>query len=53
MAVHRHRKVILVVAGALLCGTASAKDRPVSGLIPKAQKPIPMDGKLTGGTERS
>lgn len=48
MAIHRHPKVILVLVLALLCGTASAEDKPVAGLIPKAQEPIPMDGKLTG-----
>lgn len=29
-------------------GTASAQDKPIVGLIPKAQKPIAFDGKLTG-----
>jgi hypothetical protein len=29
-------------------GVASAKEKPTVGLIPKAQKPIALDGKLTG-----
>jgi hypothetical protein len=29
-------------------GTGSAREKPVVGLIPKAQKPIAMDGTLTG-----
>jgi hypothetical protein len=35
--------VLLAVWGA---PTAPAKDKPVVGLIPKAQKPVQMDGKL-------
>src|SRR6266403_1378232 len=38
----------LVLLGATFSGTASAQEKPVVGLIPKAQKPIAFDGKLTG-----
>src|SRR5205814_6790901 len=32
-----------------LCATAApAQEKPVVGLIPKAQKPVKMDGKLEG-----
>jgi Carbohydrate family 9 binding domain-like len=45
----RGRILILVVfVGAISCGAACAEGKPVVGLIPKAQKPIPMDGKLAG-----
>src|SRR3982751_4974468 len=40
---------ILLLGLVTICaGTASAQENPVVGLIPKAQKPILMDGKLTG-----
>src|SRR6516162_2751329 len=37
----------LIVLAAIAAPT-SAQEKPVVGLIPKAQKPIVMDGKLTG-----
>jgi hypothetical protein len=39
---------LFVLAGVFLPGSSNAQEMPVVGLIPKAQKPIPMDGKLTG-----
>ena len=48
MFTHRQLQVVLVLVGAISSGLASAQDKPVVGLIPKAQKPILMDGKLTG-----
>jgi Carbohydrate family 9 binding domain-like len=44
---HRLISLALVVfLGAILSGTAAAQEKPVVGLIPKAQKPITMDGRL-------
>jgi len=44
---HRSNSLALAVfLGAILSGTAPAQEKPVVGLIPKAQKPITMDGKL-------
>src|SRR5438876_10859848 len=37
---------LLVLLATLVGGAASAKEHQVVGLIPKAQKPITMDGKL-------
>jgi hypothetical protein len=48
MAMQRNLQVLLVFVGAFSGGAASAQEKPLVGLIPKAQKPIPMDGKLTG-----
>src|SRR5438132_14196165 len=48
MAIQRKLQVLLVLLGAIVPGAASAQEKPVAGLIPKAQKPIKMDGKLTG-----
>ena len=39
---------LLVILLGMVPGTAHAQDKPVVGLIPKAQKPIAFDGKLTG-----
>src|SRR5712692_9699994 len=38
---------LLALVGALASGAASAQEKPVVGLIPKAHKPVTMDGKLT------
>src|SRR4051812_14422370 len=47
--VRRTRLPILVALwGALLAAPASGQEKPVVGLIPKARKPVAMDGKLTG-----
>jgi hypothetical protein len=43
-----HQPLTLLMALAALATPTSAQDKPVVGLIPKAQKPIPLDGKLTG-----
>lgn len=48
MSIQRKLPVLLVLASAFSDPTASAAEKPVVGLIPKAQKPIAMDGKLTG-----
>src|ERR1700733_11090605 len=40
--------LLLLVLAAVSSGSATAQEKPVVGLIPKAQKAIPMDGKLTG-----
>src|SRR5437763_7030794 len=44
----RKNLLILVSLCAAIISPASAQDKPVVSLIPKAQKPIAMDGKLTG-----
>src|ERR1700722_19759153 len=45
---HRSKSLILVVVlVATFPGSAQAQEKPIVGLIPKAQKPIKMDGKLT------
>jgi hypothetical protein len=41
------RTFFLFLLVAIFSGTASAQEKPVVGLIPKAQKPLKMDGKLT------
>src|SRR5258708_3108839 len=48
MSIHRKLHVLLVLVGVFAAGTAPAQEKSVVGLIPKAQKPIAMDGKLTG-----
>src|SRR5437764_14193252 len=48
MSIHRKLHVLLVLVGVFSSGAAPAQEKPVVGLIPKAQKPVPMDGKLTG-----
>jgi hypothetical protein len=40
------RILALVLLGFLVPCVSSAQEKPVVGLIPKAQKPIKMDGKL-------
>jgi hypothetical protein len=47
MAIPPKQQTLLFLVGAFLSGTVSAGEKPVVGLIPKAQKPIAMDGKLT------
>jgi acetyl esterase len=45
---HRLKASILfVVSGAFFVNAALAQEKAIVGLIPKAQKPIKMDGKLT------
>jgi hypothetical protein len=43
-----HRSLLLCIAFAALASPAAAQEKPVVGLIPKAQQAIPFDGKLTG-----
>jgi hypothetical protein len=43
---HSNSLALIVFLAAILSGTASAQEKPVVGLIPKARKPIKMDGKL-------
>lgn len=40
------RLLILVVLGGAIVPSASAQEKPIVGLIPKAKKPIILDGKL-------
>jgi hypothetical protein len=40
--------IVLTLLSVNCLDTASAQEKPVVGLIPKAQKPIVLDGKLTG-----
>jgi hypothetical protein len=47
MTYFRNLKLLLAIV-AISAGPAMAQEKPVVGLIPKTQKPIPMDGKLTG-----
>jgi len=42
------RSLTLLFVLAAIASPAWAQTKPVVGLIPKARKPIPMDGKLTG-----
>jgi hypothetical protein len=39
---------LVFLAATAIAGPARPEDKPVVGLIPKAGKPLPMDGKLTG-----
>lgn len=43
----RRALALLIVLGAI-ASPSSAQEKPVAGLIPRAQKPIAFDGKLTG-----
>jgi hypothetical protein len=43
-----HRPLTVLVAFGAIASPALAQEKPVVGLIPKAQKPLAMDGKLTG-----
>jgi hypothetical protein len=47
MSIHRKLHALLVLVAVFSPGAASAQEKPVVGLIPKAQKPLAMDGKLT------
>lgn len=40
--------LIALVTGPLLTASGLAEERSIQGLIPRAQKPIAMDGQLTG-----
>jgi hypothetical protein len=46
MVIHRRLPYLLVLVGTIFPGAASAQDKPVVGLIPKASQPIKLDGKL-------
>jgi hypothetical protein len=48
MSIHRKLHVLLVLLAVFSSGAASAQEKPIVGMIPKAQKPLAMDGKLTG-----
>src|SRR5437660_10133833 len=48
MSIYRKLHVLLVLVGVISSSAALAQEKPVVGLIPKAHKPIAMDGKLTG-----
>jgi hypothetical protein len=41
-----HRSLTLLIVFVAIVSPASAQEKPVVGLIPKASKPIKMDGKL-------
>jgi hypothetical protein len=41
-----HKPIMLLIVCGAIVSPASAQEKPVVGLIPKAQKPIAMDGKL-------
>jgi hypothetical protein len=43
-----HRPLTLLIVLGVVTSPAPAQEKPVVGLIPKAQKPITLDGKLTG-----
>jgi hypothetical protein len=46
--IRRKRLLVLVIlCGAISSSAALAQEKPIVGLIPKAQKPLKMDGKLT------
>jgi hypothetical protein len=42
------KTLTLAVLWGAIAAPASAQEKPVVGLIPRAHNPIPMDGKLTG-----
>jgi hypothetical protein len=44
----RKELLILVPLWGALASPATAQEQPIVGLIPKATKPMAMDGKLTG-----
>ncbi|HLN31705.1 MAG TPA: alpha/beta hydrolase fold domain-containing protein [Gemmataceae bacterium] len=46
MIIQRQLQILFVLVGAICSGTASAQEKPVVGLIPKAQRPITLDGNL-------
>src|SRR5260370_14052843 len=46
MGIRRKLQLGLILVSAVSIGTASGQEKPGVGLIPKAQKPIKMDGKL-------
>ena len=43
-----HRPLTLLIVFVVIASPALAQEKPVVGLIPKAHKPVAMDGKLTG-----
>lgn len=45
---HPSARIFLAFLGVIYPATAPAQEKAVVGLIPKAQKPIAMDGKLAG-----
>lgn len=46
MIIRSKLQVLFFLVGAFFAGTASAQEKPVVGLIPKAQRPIMLDGNL-------
>ena len=43
-----HRPLTLLLVCGAVASAAWAQEKPIVGLIPKAQKPVAMDGKLAG-----
>ena len=43
-----HRPLTVLIVFGAVASAAWAQEKPVVGLIPKAQKPVAMDGKLAG-----
>jgi hypothetical protein len=48
LTVKLHKPLTLLIVIVAIASPASGQEKPVVGLIPKAQKPIAFDGKLTG-----
>src|SRR3954469_17560617 len=48
MLLGKHLLILVTLWGAIALSPASAQEKAVVGLIPKAQKPPAMDGKLSG-----
>jgi hypothetical protein len=46
MGIQRNFQFLAIAFGLVAVGTGWADEKPIVGLIPKAQKPIKMDGKL-------
>jgi hypothetical protein len=43
-----HKSILLWIVLGTTASTALAREKPVVGLIPKVQRPMAMDGRLTG-----
>jgi hypothetical protein len=43
-----HRPLALLIVLGAAASPALPQEKPVVGLVPKAQKPVAMDGRLTG-----
>jgi hypothetical protein len=48
MLLRRSLLILVALGGASAAPSASVQEKPVVGLVPRAHKPIAMDGKLTG-----